>query len=232
MDAQRANDHSMTWIKICGTTNLEDAHVAVEAGADAIGFVFGPSKRQVTPEKAARIAAQLPAGIERVGVFVNESPTQVRTTVEQVGLTVVQLQGDEDLNYVRELFPVPEAAERSTRPSIFKTLSFGPELEHLLHDFGPQSGVDAILFDSGNVQERGGTGRTFPWKPVASMISARQMRIIVAGGLNASNVAEAISILHPWGVDVVSGTESVPGKKDPEKIRAFIAAVRQADGKG
>jgi len=101
-----------------------------------------------------------------------------------------------------------------------------------LHDFGPQSGVDAILFDSGNVQERGGTGRRFPWKPVASMISARQMRIIVAGGLNASNVAEAISILHPWGVDVVSGTESVPGKKDPEKIRAFIAAVRQADGKG
>lgn len=221
----------MTWIKICGTTNLEDARAAIGAGADAVGFVFGPSKRQVTSEQAARITAELPMQIERVGVFVNELIDRVREIVDEACLNTVQLQGDETLEYVRDLSRGRNGDRREHALRIVKTLWVGPTLEDRLREFGPGSGVDAILFDSGSPQERGGTGRTFSWPHVAALLGKQKIPIIVAGGLNAENVAEAMATLHPWGVDVASGTESAPGKKDPLKIKAFVAAVRDADKK-
>lgn len=222
----------MTWVKICGITNLEDAQAAVAAGADAVGFVFGESKRRVSAAQAAQIAADLPAHVERVGVFVNESPDVVRQTVRTAQLTTVQLQGDEDSGYLSELSKANAGAIRGQRMRIVKALSVGPTLEGMLREFSRQdSGVDAVLFDSGNAEERGGTGRVFPWGRLAAILGdwTNSVRVIVAGGLNPGNVAEAIATLHPWGVDVVSGTESAPGKKDPEKMKAFVAAVREAD---
>ncbi len=222
----------MTWVKICAMTTAEDANAAVAAGADAIGFVFAESKRRVTSEQAEQIAANVPKHVERVGVFVNESPEVVRETVRTAKLTVVQFQGDEDRDYVSRLFPSDADAIRGQKMRIVKTLSVGPMLEGMLREFGsPVAGVDAILFDSGNVAERGGTGRPFNWGRVAAMLGEWNsgVRIIVAGGLNSGNVAEAMAMLQPWGVDVVSGTESAPGRKDPEKMKAFVAAVREAD---
>jgi phosphoribosylanthranilate isomerase len=218
----------MTWIKICGTTNLEDARVAVEAGVDALGFVFyEKSPRKIDPETAGRITAKLPAIIEKVGVFVEEPVERILLTIAQAGLTAAQLHGDQyrepefiqQLKSARDLkvfLVVP--ADKISRPDWHKSRSLG---------------VSAVFFDSGTPQLPGGTGKVFDWKAAAPTVEAigKDANVVVAGGLNSANVAEAIGILKPWGVDVVSGVEARPGKKDPEKVRAFIEAVRRAEKK-
>ena len=218
----------MTWIKICGTTNLEDAQLAVNAGADAVGFVFAAeSRRRVTPEQVKPISSALPPHIERFGVFVNEPPAQLVEAAREAGLTTAQLQGDESVDYIRDLAQAATAAGLPMR--IVKTLSGGGSLSNSLRALEESGLVNAILLDSGTPAERGGTGRTFAWERAASQIAGCKLPIIVAGGLHSGNVVDAISTLHPWGVDVVTGTESAPGKKDPEKLKAFIAAVKSAD---
>ena len=211
------------WVKICGTTNLEDALLAVDAGADAVGFVFAEnSKRRVTPEQVALITRALPDRIEKVGVIVNETVERIADIVRIAGLTGVQLQGDESPELTREL-------RRLNARLLVKTIQAITGTDTLATRIAPyRSHVDAILLDSGSPAERGGTGKRFAWKEAATALNKVETRIIVAGGLNPDNVADAIATLHPWGVDVVTGVERELGKKDPDKVRAFIAAARNA----
>lgn len=213
----------MTWVKICGTTNLDDALLAVDAGADAVGFVFAPSKRRVTATAVAPIVAKLPNHMEKIGVFLNEKPAVIAETVRQAGLTGVQLHGDEPVEVAEQLGSITSA-------KILKGIHAGPDFDAHLLVWSRQPSVSALLLDSGNAQRGGGTGKTFDWKSAAETLKKLngESRIIVAGGLRPENVAVAISTFHPWGVDVVSGVESEPGKKDPNKVRAFVAAVRGA----
>ena len=222
----------MTWIKICGTTNLEDALTAVEAGADALGFVFAPSPRRVSPRDAGRITAGLPSSVEKVGVFVNQSVELVLDTVEKAGLTGVQLHGQEDGGFARRL-----RDHAGSQLRLVKAVSMSEVGEAKGKSFAVAMGdgaarvFSALLLDSGSGVKRGGTGTTFDWQEAAPMarLLGKKFPLIIAGGLKAENVAKALRIFQPWGVDVVSGVEQDPGKKDPAKLRAFIAAVRAVE---
>jgi len=238
---------AMTWIKICGTTNLEDAHLAVEAGADALGFVFYvKSPRYINPEAAQKIVEQLPETIEKVGVFVNSDAPDVVAIVNDVRLTAVQWHMPADPAQVRSTPPElsgncfgrPIEVYPSFPFSWFKngvTFSTGPEfhVEPGRSKCVPKNipGPPRMFLDSGTSEIPGGTGKTFDWEKALSL--TEQLRkaydIVIAGGLTPANVQQAISKFHPFGVDVVSCVEARPGKKDPEKVRAFIDAVRQAD---
>ena len=255
----------MTWIKICGITNLDDALAAIDAGANALGFVFyQKSPRHVTPEAARSIAAKIPRQMEKVGVFVNETVEHVRDTAKQVGLTAVQLHGDESTEFSRDLFK--KLANGTSRPTIFRSYpakifdapaeqpvgwdpvaaglvepdeAYKGKRVHKIHvakngdlfleTHGFRPGVlSGVLLDSSTAERRGGTGHKFDWErvqPWAGIINSIS-KLIVAGGLHPGNVQEAIHLLHPWGVDVSTGVEHEPGKKDPRKVRAFIHAVR------
>ncbi len=212
------------WVKICGTTNLEDATLAVDAGADAVGFVFGPSRRQVTAEQVAEITPHLPDKVEKIGVFVDETHERIAEIVRVAGLTGIQLQGDEPPEAVAAL---RDLNLRMVVKVVWASAGIGTLPQRIA---AHRPTVDSILLDSGSVTVRGGTGTRFDWIEVAAQLRRVQngTRIVVAGGLNPSNVATAIATLHPWGVDVASGVEREPGRKDPEKVRAFIAAARKA----
>jgi phosphoribosylanthranilate isomerase len=219
----------MTWVKICGITNLEDALVAVEAGADAVGFVFyAKSPRCVSVEKAREIVGDLPERIDRIGVFVNELPEKVSETADRAGLTAVQFHGDEYQN--AERYAV-------SRDAFFclPVLELVREMRHRggLYALPKFPNLAGILLDSGNPGQRGGTGRTFGWAEARLFVSAIQKvhHVVIAGGLDAANVGWAAALLKPWGVDVASGVEANPGKKDPEKVRAFVRAVREYDAR-
>ena len=225
----------MTWIKICGNTSLEDALGAVEAGADALGFIFAPSPRRIEPKAAQAIVAELPETLEKVGVFVNESAEHIREVVEQVHLTAVQLHGDESPEFARNLFRLPGSA-RQSRLRVFKALPVVTGIERALREFAHTPGVAAVLLDSAahdSGSPRGGTGKAFDWGRAAVFVPgvAECKRVILAGGLTPGNVAGAIEMLAPWGVDVCSGVELSPGRKDPARMRAFVAAVHAARAK-
>ncbi|HEY6352817.1 MAG TPA: phosphoribosylanthranilate isomerase [Candidatus Angelobacter sp.] len=210
------------WIKICATTCVDDALASIEAGANALGFVFAPSKRCVSAEQAAKIVAQLPGHVERVGVFSDESAEQVAAAVVQVGLNTVQLHGEETPEFIDDL-----AARwpQDRRVSVIKTVlvdaHFAARFARTCQNY---PGIDSILLDSG-----AGSGRTFDWETARPLLGKSGKRLIVAGGLNPENVGEAIRKFAPWGVDVVSGVEREPGRKDPARLKAFVAAVRKAE---
>jgi phosphoribosylanthranilate isomerase len=219
----------MTWVKICGMTNLEDALVAVNAGADAVGFVFyEKSPRCVSVETAREIVRQLPEKIDRIGVFVNQQPERVSEIADQTGLTAVQFHGDE--------YQTPE------RYSVNRDAFFCLPATDMLHDLRNRGGfyglsafpnLAGFLLDSRTPERRGGTGQTFAWGEARLFVAAlsKLHPVVIAGGLSSSNVGSAIDLLHPWGVDVASGVEASPGKKDPEKVQAFVKAVREMDRK-
>ncbi len=218
----------MTWVKICGTTNLEDACLAVEAGANALGFVFAPSPRCISPEQAQEIVAKLPAQVEKVGVFVNESAERIREIASAVDLTTVQLHGDEDVEFAGALVTNKNGIGALR---VIKAVPVQGGFGARMRAFSAHGHVHAVLLDSASTV-RGGSGQTWDWRSVAEFMPCthdEQMRIILAGGLNAANVEEAIRLVRPWGVDVVSGVEREPGRKDPAKLKAFIAAVRESE---
>jgi phosphoribosylanthranilate isomerase len=223
----------MTWIKICGITNLEDALMAVDAGADALGFVFyEKSPRYVEPRVAREIVARLPARIEKVGVFFKASAEDSRAITMSTGASAIQFNVDVMANGGGSgHFSQFDLASGKPGIKLIPALSMhGNRVAESAIIWAPQT-VHAFLLDSGFVGEPGGSGRTFDWaaSEAATKAIKKLGRIIVAGGLTASNVGEAMGILKPWGVDVSSGVEAGPGKKDPDKVRAFIAAVRKAD---
>ncbi|MBV9622879.1 MAG: phosphoribosylanthranilate isomerase [Acidobacteria bacterium] len=215
----------MTWIKICGIMTLQDALTAVRAGADAIGFVFhNQSPRNITPEAARAIVERLPEKTEKIGVFVNQPAERIADMADRAQLSGVQLHGDEYRDPVctvhrRVLLSIP--ADRAATD--------GPSLRSALERM--KENLIAIMVDSGSPKRRGGTGRTFEWNQAFAWITELQRLrpVVVAGGLNPGNVQEAMRILQPWGVDVSSGVEAAPGRKDQDKIRAFVEAVRMAD---
>ena len=210
-----------TWIKFCGTTSVEDALASVEAGADALGFIFAPSPRRVTVQQARQIIHELPQGLERVGVFRDTTAEEIRKIVTEVALTGIQLHGDENASEVYDRLP------RSRRGSlrIIKALIAQPGFETRL-DAGDGRMVSAWLLDSG-----AGSGKTFDWQAARAQMGDRQERFIIAGGLTAGNVGDAIRTFSPWGVDVVSGIEREPGCKDRAEMEAFVTAVRKAEQK-
>jgi len=214
----------MTWVKICGTTNLDDALVAVEAGADALGFIFTDSPRRITPEAAREIVANLPDSVQKIGVFVNASRERVHSIVAKVGLTGVQLHGTENEQYVEELCRGwNDAKMRKHQVRVIKAVPVRPGFENTLRALSRS--LDLFLLDSG----AGGTGQSFDPKTALAGLKKMPVRFIVAGGLRPENVSETIQVLKPWGVDVASGVEKEKGKKDHAKVKAFIQAVRQTD---
>ncbi|HZQ71205.1 MAG TPA: phosphoribosylanthranilate isomerase [Terriglobales bacterium] len=212
----------MTWIKICGITNLEDAQAAVDAGADALGFVFyEKSPRRVNAETVRQIVEKLDGQVETVGVFFNQLQDFICDSIEKTGLSSVQLHGDNEDPHVPDLI-------LKRRPQT-RILVAVPMLRAAPEEWAMMYRADlglTFLLDSG-----GGSGKSYDWK--GTIQSTKVIKglgpIVVAGGLNASNVAEAMRTLRPWGVDVSSGVESGPGKKDLTKIGAFVDAVREAD---
>ncbi len=211
------------WIKICGNTSLADGQMAVDAGADAVGFVFAPSPRRVTPEQVAAIVPSLPASIEKVGVFVDADFAAIASAVEQCGPTGVQLHSET----VNEL--TTELRERfGPALRILHVIHFGDDAARQMQSVSRDANIDGVLVDSRTATAVGGTGIAFDWKAARAAIFTGngQLKLIAAGGLSPDNVAEAITTLRPWGVDVVSGVESSPGLKNPAKILAFIRNAR------
>lgn len=202
------------FVKICGITTEEDALLAVAMGADAVGFVFAPSPRQVAPARAADIAKRLPSEILTVGVFRDEAPQRVVDLVNAAGLRAAQLHGHENAEetaWVRRRVPVVIKAFPGGDPELAKA---------------PGYGADIVLLDSASP----GSGRVFDWSLAEGAPSG--LRILLAGGLTAENVAEAIDRVRPWGVDVSTGVESSPGVKDATKVRRFITAAKSAEPEG
>ena len=222
------------WIKICANTSLDDALLAVELGADALGFVFASSKRQVTAAEVARITPHLPQAVERVGVFDTQNAEEIANIALEAGLTAVQLHGG--LNHAL----AAELAECERRLRVIQTLHWHVDadadsvvtMRRQLAEIASAGVVDLVLIDSRVGQATGGTGRTFDWEGAKAVLTegAGRLKLIVAGGLRPENVAEAIRGLNPWGVDVASGVEAHPGRKDPEKLAAFINNARQPKG--
>src|SRR5579863_9179169 len=217
----------MTWVKICGMTNLEDALVAVDAGADAVGFVFyEKSPRCVSVETAREIVEKLPDGVEKVGVFVNETTERADDILQNVGLTTAQVYSKS----IGEWLAWQAGCGRKLIVAVPGEVVIGD----VLVTFGSaEKSISAVLVDSGTGERPGGTGERFDWEAAKDGIWSLQeeVPVVVAGGLTAGNVADAVHILRPFGVDVVSGVEARPGKKDPEKVRAFVRAVRETDRK-
>lgn len=205
----------MVKIKMCGITNVDDARVAVEAGADALGFVmYRKSPRFVEPAVVKAIVAGLPPFMLPVGVFVNEEPARVRTLMDECGLALAQLHGDETAPYCQDLGrPVLKALRLKDRGTFLA-----------LAEFSGRANVRGFLIDAFSDQAYGGTGQTVDWGLAQEV--AQSMPVVLAGGLTPVNVAEAIARVRPYGVDVSSGVELSPGKKDHKKVKDFIRAVR------
>lgn len=219
------------WVKICANTNLADAQLAAELGADAVGFVFAASKRQVMPAQVAEIVEQLPESVSKIGVFTTQDAAEILAAAAEAQLTGVQLHspflpalleeleaGSDGLLGVFQVVDVPENADEEILRAELR--------QALTHPF-----VLAVLLDASHKGISGGTGVPFDWDRTAALVREVQKetggQIVIAGGLRPENVAEAIARFQPFGVDVASGVEASPGKKDAERLRAFLAAAKR-----
>ena len=208
----------VTKVKICGITNLDDARLSIKFGADMLGFNFyHGSKRYVSPEEVDAFVQELDPSISKIGVFVNASIEEILFARTLGNLDTVQLHGDETAEFISEV-------RKNMDTRIIKAVRIVSQKEM---DELATLGADGFLLDSFSATEYGGTGRAFDWS-LASESSARSGNIYLAGGLTAENVADAIRIVQPYAVDVASGVESSPGKKDPNKLEAFIRNAKSA----
>jgi phosphoribosylanthranilate isomerase len=214
------------WIKICGNTSLEDAQLAAHVGANAVGFVFAPSPRRVTPEQVSRIVPHLPDSLEKIGVFVDADFDEIVRTVVECGLTGVQLHQAADPALAVHLRD--HLIARGVQPRILQVLHYKGDLAEQLQSVQQNPAINAVLVDSRTATAVGGTGIAFDWQAARAAFAAASKHLVAAGGLNPENVGAAIRTLRPWGVDVVTGVEAAPGKKDPYKVKAFVAAARSA----
>ncbi len=204
----------MTWIKICGITNVQDALEAASLGVDALGFIFAPSPRRIEPYAAREIIGRLPPSVLKVGVFVNDELPEVQRIADYCGLNMVQFHGQETPEYCRQIsLPVIKAVRVKSMESL-------QELE--------QYPFASILLDAWSSQQAGGTGKPFCWE--LALEACKKRNFILSGGLNPNNVYQAIRKVRPSGVDVCSGVEKTPGEKDGNKMKEFIKEVRRADG--
>lgn len=205
----------MTFIKICGITNLDDALAAVALGADALGFNFyKPSPRYLSPARARAIIERLPAPVLKVGVFVNEEAEAIKRIANEAGVSALQLHGDESPEYCQSL-----AADHY----VIKTLAVSEEFDKAMaHAYD----VEAIMLDTRHSSLRGGTGRAFDWT-IAREIGEVVPRLFLAGGLSPENIYQAIETVRPYAVDACSALETRPGIKNHARMRAFVEAVRK-----
>ena len=221
-----------TFVKICGVTRLVDAREVVRAGANAIGFVFAPSPRRVTPGRARAIAARIHPAVRRIGVFVDEDPARVLAVVAEARLDGVQLHGSETVEAVRAI--------RAGAPGLFvlKIIRVGgPQPLAMGAQLRAEALADAVMVDTKNpadlaarrvaISSQGLRAAGAPGGPHGSGEAVD--RLVLAGGLTPGNVGDLVREMRPWGVDVSSGVESCPGRKDPAKVRAFVRAVREAE---
>ena len=203
----------MIKIKICGMTNLEDALFAANAGVDAVGFIFAPSPRQVTPETVRAISLALPPSVMRVGVFVNEAPERVNALARECNLDAVQLHGDEAPEDCRKIeAQVIKAIRIKNNGSIPDLSAYEPI-------------VSAFLFDTYSPNQRGGTGIPFDWTVLKTLSTTAH--VMISGGLNADTLPLLLKTFTPYAVDLSSGVESAPGKKDHEKILEIVKLIRK-----
>jgi phosphoribosylanthranilate isomerase len=203
----------MTWIKICGITNMEDALNAVSLGIDALGFVFAQSPRKVEPEVARKIIRALPKTLLTAGVFVNERVEEVQRVAEYCSLNALQFHGKESADYLKKFsYPVFKAIHIKNLESL-KDIEKYDEISLLLDTYSPK--------------HAGGTGNPFPWE--VALVAKEKRDFILSGGLGPLNVREAVMKVKPWGVDVSTGVELFPGKKDSLKMREFVKEVEKAD---
>jgi len=203
----------MTWIKICGITNIEDGLKAASLGVDALGFIFAHSLRRVKPDIAREIIRILPTPLLKVGVFVNEDPEEVLRVTEYCGLNILQFHGEESPEYCQK-FPFPII--KAIRIRDIESLKEMAKYPHV-----------SILLDTYHPMKFGGTGSSFPWE--VALKAKEEGNFILSGGLNPGNIGEAIKKVRPFGVDVCSGVESVPGKKDLSKMIELVKEVKEAD---
>ena len=205
----------MVKVKVCGITRVDDALLASDLGASAVGFVFWPrSPRCLDPAEARTIAARLPGDVAPVGVFVDPSAAEVRQVVAEVGLAAVQLHGDEPAAFCRELpYRVIKAVGVDGAAATRSAAAAVPE-------------EATVLLDARDPERRGGTGRVVDWEIAAGVAAER--RVFLAGGLGPANARAAIRAVRPYGLDVSSGLESAPGRKDPALLRAFFDEVARA----
>jgi len=203
----------MTWIKICGITRIEDALKAASLGVDALGFIFAPSPRRIEPEVARKIIENLPKTLLKVGIFVNEREKEVHRIAQYCRLTALQFHGEESPEYCRKFIqPVFKAIRIRDSESLREMERYGNV---------------SILLDTDSPGRAGGSGVPFPWE--IALKAKEKRNFVLSGGLNPGNIREAIQKVRPWGVDVCSGVEMVPGGKDPSKIREFVKEVMRAD---
>lgn len=215
------------WIKICGITNLADAETAIAAGADALGFVFATSPRRMTVETARAIIARLPTSIEKIGVFVDATASELMETAAGTGLTGVQLHGSQ-----------PESSIAVSLPAHLRVIHVvrhtgdAAQFTQTLAAIAPANQPATILVDTFVPGLQGGSGKAFDWAAArAGFVNcAAHVQLIAAGGLRPENVAEAIRVLQPWGVDVSSGVEASPGRKDAARVADFIRKARRVSG--
>jgi phosphoribosylanthranilate isomerase len=200
-------------IKICGLTRVEDVQAAVEAGADAIGFVFTASPRRISIDKAIELSAYVPGGVLRVGLFLDQDRSEIEKVTGSVPLDILQFHGNEtEQECDRFKLPWLKAVAMENAESV----------KQAVQDF---PGAAGLLLDSHSKGKRGGSGKSFDW----SLSRSIDKPVWLAGGLNADNVTRAIQTVRPYAVDVSSGVESEPGIKDPTRLKAFVKAVRQAE---
>lgn len=203
-------------VKICGITEKADALKAVELGADALGFIFAPSPRQITMERARGIIEAIPAFVKTVGVFVNAETGTIRDHINDCGLDLVQLHGDEPPQFCRKLMP-----------RTIKALRIKDDASRLDYA-GYQANVRALLLDTYAPDKAGGTGQTFDWR-LAVKIKESGLPVVLSGGLGPFNIADAIRLVRPYAVDVNSGIEERPGKKSPDLMRQLMDKIRETD---
>ncbi len=202
-------------VKICGLTRVEDARLAVELGADAVGFILWPaSPRFIEPQKAAAIVKALPPFVARVGVFVDAGPDEVRRTADLIGLSAVQLHGDERVDdFTNAGRPVMKAVSLSDDADVHAAVNLPASV--------------TVLVDALDREKRGGTGRHADWDRAAMV--GKNRPIVLAGGLSADTVEDAVARVAPWGIDVSSGVEDAPGIKSAARLRALFARLRALD---
>jgi phosphoribosylanthranilate isomerase len=223
------------WIKICGNTNLEDAQLAAELGADAVGFVFAPSQRQMTAADVAHITPHLPEGVECVGVFPALEAQQIAGIAQECGLTAVQLHGGVNLELLRqldEIFNGQVKLIQTVHWQVDSDTANAALVAEQLRQIDADGLAARVLIDTKvGSSNLGGTGVSFDWDAARATLAeaGTGLKMIVAGGLRPDNVGDAIRRLKPWGVDVASGVEQSPRRKSPEKLAAFIRAARNPD---
>jgi phosphoribosylanthranilate isomerase len=205
----------MIRVKICGITNLEDAHLAIGMGADALGFIFAESPRRITPAKAKAIIRSLPPLVKTVGVFVNENPARIKKIKSECGLDLIQLHGDESPEICRDLMPYSIKAFRIQNETDIKNIK------------RYHGAVRAMLLDTYQKGKAGGTGKIFDWS-LALKAKETGIPVILSGGLGPENIQEAISMVDPYAVDINSGIEKQTGKKDPVLMKLLMENIKKS----